>query len=907
MQRVSLLGVFLTAVLTAIIVPIGAPAAELPQGEFRFLGPYGGSMKGVATDPTGAERLYAAGTTSGVSISEDGGLTWRPAREGLPKDPVVGGFLPVYGLAVDATDGRVYAFGGNSFYEIYVSDDHGSSWISTGQPTGTRGGIHDLLIDAADRNRLVASNGPLGLGIFVSEDRGATWTASNTGLASLRIEALRASPTAGTYFAVARGMLYRSADGGATWSGIAAVPGSLRDLQVDPSDGNRLYLAGDAGPYASLDGGATWQAVNGADGADIYCYVIGSGRVLAVGRGAVYTLAAGGTSVESTREFFYTRAAGGVVRLDGGVLLATEMGLFDGSSAVFQGTEDLVFHNRGIRAADIAAVSPVRGGRGIYAAAGLSYDAGVFYSPDGGETWELRSRGLANPDVRSMAVAPSNPDIVYIGTNDATDDFGENGKIYRTDDGGRSWTDLTPNLPHEGSRIIISICVDPGDPDVVYASVQGKYGGVYKSVDGGATWSRKATGLESMPPMPGYDNEYFNAFINYFAMLSLALDPTDPTHLYIGAGGCWGGVYTTVDGANHWTRRAAGSMEMDSEVPNPMVFGVHLELFDFDVDSTDPTHLVASGARGAFPGGVYDGNDQLGILFESRDRGATWSLLRHEAKSDYFSSPITGAAIDPLDGERIYVSTREGIQVSESGGAPGTWNEMNEGLGSSEMFTRTLAMDPDDPSRLYIATALSGVWVRQVNVTPVRLAYFSGDILSGDQVRLEWGVTAVDGNAGFFVDRETGGGVRRLTERPIAGGRPGTFSFVDRSPVAGVSNRYRLIELDRFGNETRIGSLEIPVPLQPGLVLGPAFPNPLRAGRTELRFTVKRRGSVLAQVFDLRGREVATLLDQILAPGERTLYWDRTDDRAKPVGPGLYFVRLRQGESYANRKVIVLP
>ena len=402
-----------------------------------------------------------------------------------------------------------------------------------------------------------------------------------------------------------------------------------------------------------------------------------------------------------------------------------------------------------------------------------------------------------------------------------------------------------------------------------------------------------------MPEMPGFED---NPFINYFAMLSLCQHPTDPARIWIGAGGCWGGVYVTTDAGQNWLRRDANGMEVDSEVPMPPMFGVHLELFDMDIDPANPDHLIASGARGAFPGGELEGSDQVGILYESWDAGITWSILRRVSKSDYFDSPLTGAIVDRVVPNRVITSTRAGVMVSSSGGAPGSWTSMNEGLAVMDRFSRGITVDDDLPGRIFLATAQSGIWIRDTSPTPVRLASFAVDA-AVDGVTLRWGVSSASDHAGFHVDRAAGTTVQRLTDRMLSGRTD--YEFTDRTAIPGRSFRYDLIEVDRAGRETVVASREVTVPVGPALLLGPARPNPAR-GEAHLMLTLSEPGTVRARVIDVQGRVVATLVDGLLPAGNHELTWKPADSPEGTVS-GIYFVQAERGGVRTTQKLLLLP
>ena len=132
---------------------------------------------------------------------------------------------------------------------------------------------------------------------------------------------------------------------------------------------------------------------------------------------------------------------------------------------------------------------------------------GVFFSPDGGATWQHRSNGLPRRsgftnlayDVLSLAIHPSNGNILWASTLDSQSGVGGTGSLYKTIDGGLNWTvSATGITPGADIRAIL---VDPDNPLRLYAAGAGTEanpGSVFRSSDGGATWQSASVGLPAV-------------------------------------------------------------------------------------------------------------------------------------------------------------------------------------------------------------------------------------------------------------------------------------------------------------------------------------------------------------------------------------------------------------------------
>ncbi|HEX5497568.1 MAG TPA: hypothetical protein VFX03_00005, partial [Thermomicrobiales bacterium] len=206
-------------------------------------------------------------------------------------------------------------------------------------------------------------------------------------------------------------------------------------------------------------------------------------------------------------------------------------------------------------------VGPYLGGR-VTSVAGVAGEpnhyyaayagGGVWETDDYGTHWnELTAKDFATGNVGAIAVAPSNPKILYAGTGDPAirNTFLTGDGMYKSTDGGKSWT----HIGLEKTHVISWIVVDPTIPDVVYVAAMGHVWapnperGVYKTSDGGKTWKKIL-----------YVNDKTGAIM-------LAMDPSNPQVLYatmweafrrpwlFSSGGPGSGIYKTTDGGADWT------------------------------------------------------------------------------------------------------------------------------------------------------------------------------------------------------------------------------------------------------------------------------------------------------------------------------------------------------------------
>ena len=358
------------------------------------------------------------------------------------------------------------------------------------------------------------------------------------------ILSLATAPSAsGTVYAgTLNGGIYKSIDGCSTWQPVNSGNASLNcvySLAVSPSNANTVY-AGNNTVYKTIDGGSTWKALN----AGIYNSIV---QALAIDPNNPQRIYAG------------TSQQGMVRSMDGGSTWSPAgSGLTDfnftaiavspfSSLTIFAGTAQgyIFISNDGGGTWTESAVSPsgnisIEGIASDNLAPGTIYagtSQGIFKSSDGGITWAGINNGVpfdvnGNADVKSIAVAPAGSgDAVYVALNGTG--------LLSSEDGGLSWSGL--NTTGFDSTSVTSMAFDPGSPGTIYAGTY--FEGVGKSTDGGASWAPAITGMKNVPAK------------------SLAIDPFDPSIMYLGALKC----FKSKDGGNSWNAVSGlPDMEIDA-------------------------------------------------------------------------------------------------------------------------------------------------------------------------------------------------------------------------------------------------------------------------------------------------------------------------------------------------------
>src|SRR4051812_9270232 len=278
-------------------------------------------------------------------------------------------------------------------------------------------------------------------------------------------------------------------------------------------------------------------------------------------------------------------------------------------------------------------IGPFRGGR-VDAVAGVPGDPSTFYFGSvGGGVWKTTNAGTTySPifdrqpiaSIGAIAVAPSNPNVIYVGTGESTirSQIGFGDGVYNSTDAGKSWS----NIGLRETRQIAKIMVDPRNPEVVYVAALGHvYGpnaerGVFRTTDGGRNWQKI---LFTTPDTGAVDLGWDPANPKViFATMWNAHRP--PWSQYGPIEGPGSGLWKTVDGGDHWTQITGHGL---------------------------PSAIWRRSGIAVAPGGkwVYvlvDAQSEAG-LYRSEDGGANWTRVSAEPRLTSRAWYFGTVTIDP--------------------------------------------------------------------------------------------------------------------------------------------------------------------------------------------------------------------------------------------------------------------
>ncbi len=329
-------------------------------------------------------------------------------------------------------------------------------------------------------------------------------------------------------------------------------------------------------------------------------------------------------------------------------------------------------------------IGPFRGGR-VLAVAGVprepqhfyfgAVNGGVWETKDAGRTWQPIFDSEPVGSIGAIAVAPSAPNVVYVGSGEADmrSDIAEGDGMYKSADAGRTWT----KIGLADSQQIGKIIVDPHDASTLFVAALGHpYGpnaerGVFRSRDGGATWQRvlgndDATGAIDLAFEPG------NARTIYAALWQTR---RTPWNIYPPANGPGSGLYKSTDGGDTWTAlRANGFPERVGRI------GVA-------VSPSDPRRVYA----------IVDSlavEDDVGGMYRSDDAGASWRRISSDDRIWQRGWYFSRIAVDPKNAERVYVMNTIVLRTDDGGAHFIALKGDQTGDDFHEMW-----IDPENPQR----------------------------------------------------------------------------------------------------------------------------------------------------------------------------------------------------------------
>lgn len=491
--------------------------------------------------------------------------------------------------------------------------------------------------------------------------------------------------------------------------------------------------------------------------------------------------------------------------------------------------------------------------------------------------WEQVNNGLPSLNVSALAVGPNGSGGTHL--------YACGYRVSLSTDNGLNWATVNTGLPDFPQRAIVIA------GSTVFV---GTGGGVYRSTDNGGSWTIANSGLEG-------------SHVYNFAVSG--------TLVFAGTNG--NGIFRTTNNGTSWTA-------MNSGLTHTGVTGIAvrqngtggIDLFAatfggvfYSADSGANWTAVNTGLTTPYirsiaicGTNIFAGTDANGV-FLSTNTGSSWTEANTglPASARVFALTVNGSNIFAgLYGAGVFFSTDNGAN----------WTVCNTGLGGTPGKLINCG------TYLYLADAgafPTGVWRRLVSdALPVQLAMFTGSLVPPNGVRLDWTTLSEINNYGFEVQKSTSAqeGYSTLHNSFIPGhgttNEPRHYTWTDSSATAG-SWYYRLKQIDLDGTVHYSEGIRVDVltsveenTLPRAFSLLQNYPNPFNP-TTTIKFQIPSTSHVTLKVYDVLGREVATLADEVQEAGYKSVTFD-----ASGLSSGVYVYRLQAGGFASVRRMIVL-
>lgn len=716
----------------------------------------------------------------------------------------------------------------SNFNDLHLEKTNAEVWSALG-PKGIC--VNDLAIDPLNSNKIIA--GGL-LGMYITTNGGTNWNIINSMFYNVWIGGVKFHPT-NNNIVIANGSSYitgtsyiaRSTDGGTNWT-IVQTTHDLNNGKIvfAKSNPNIVYSEGYY-LYKSTDAGATWTENTTLPNIEEYdVYDQDSNKLYAFAY----------QTVSPYNYELYTSQNGGttwtkVANLNNW-FNALEISP-DNFSILYAGSSDR------------------------NATGGI----GFLKSIDGGVNWTATTTGFGKfSKILFITFHPDNPTIIYVG--------GSGTSLMKSTSNGINWTDIMPSITDRyvygvqfdsqkilhvftGSNIykttnettyqsiagdlvntdIFQIHFSPANYSVIYLA---SLGGVLKTTNGGQTWVQKSNGI--------YDNDIF----------SIGINPQNANTIFAGSFGSV--VYRTTDGGENWIEKSTGLTGLSGGSIN-----------DFWFNPQNPNNVF-----------VLEGSSKI---FSSTNSGDSWT----EYKVNNNSESIKSLIICPSSQNIWYAYTATGGKIYKSTDHGSTW-----ALQGTTFNLYDITVDANDPTVLYAdqyinsvdniskstnsgftwAIYKSSLYVRDIYSVPgATNTLYASSWGSGVYKTTNGGTTWAQSNVGLtylncFVVRNKPGTTNSLLVATYGGG---VFGF-DYTPT-------------NVKNENGI------IPTQ--YTLKQNFPNPFNPSTT-ISFSVPNEEFVTLKIYDLLGREISTLINQQLIPGNYNINFD-----AAKLSSGIYFYNLK--------------
>jgi len=730
---------------------------------------------------------------------------------------------------------------------VYFSANRGTNWAPAN--IGLPDYAVSSLAEGAAGNLFAGTNGG---GVYISTNNGTSWSADTAGLSYKSVSSFAVSGS-NLFAGTNGGGVFLSTNNGTNWTPVNDGLSNANSLYVSSlvvsptgTGDTNLFAGTKAGVFLSTNNGTSWTSVLSGNG-DIYHLAVSSNGT-------------GGTNLFAGYSF--------ETGLGGGIALSTNNGT---SWSSINPSE----YAGAVAILSLTALPNGTGGTNLYAGllpnpdiASLYTGGGLLLSTDNGTSWTAIDKGLTNNIVETMAFTPNFTPNGPRGTNIFA---GTPAGIYLSTNNGTSWTPVVDSGLTNLSVSSLGAFIQ-GGTNVTYLFASAGKEGIFLSTDNGTSWAQADSGLSNLD-------------VTAFAFSPVTDRPVPSwgeTNVF--AGTYFGRVYL-------YNGAVLPSMASWSEVDSGLInnCGSVLTLAVYPA-GTGAANLLAGTSNG---------------VFLSTNSGTSWAqcgLANINVSS--FASDIIGAGPAGGGGLNLFAGTfNSGIYLSTNNGT--NWTPVDSGL--TNTYIRALAVSSNGmtggvsyivagtDNGLFLSTNSGTSWVKTglintsfvFSVSSLAVAVTapnSTDIFAGT-------------NTGVFLSTNNG-----QSWSPVNTGLTNTSINVNSLIVSGTN----LIAATSGGiwirplSDMITGVKNQQYNLPANYSLQQNYPNPFNPS-TIINYSVPKAGFVTIKVYNVLGKEVATLVDREKSAGNYSVQFN-----AGKLASGIYFYRMQSGSFVQTKKLTLL-
>jgi len=863
-----------------------------------------GRINCVAFHPTDALTFWVGSPSGGIWLTTDGGSNWTILNNnedviGVSDIAITNDFATsntLYIATGDRDGGSIWTLSGgqgadNQSQGVFESTDGGATWNATGLTSAESGAkIYSLIIHPTNNNILIASTST---GIYKTIDGGTNWIKTST-WPVWRLAFKIGDPTVvyGVETYTGDQWFQSSTNTGDTWTDYEIGSGAdsrRTELAVTAADPTLVYLL-----VSNLGGG-----VNG-----VY---------KSTNSGTSFSKVNTNSATEPGMLGYYTDGSGA----------ATGQGSYDWCIAVSPTDANTVF---------IGGIT-------------------TWKSIDGGVSWVANNNWTGHPTYNISGAPVVHADkhaLVYQPVTNVLFE-GNDGGIYKTADGGTTWSDLSnglvisqlyrigvsqtssntvlTGLQDNGSKLFsgtwsdvkggdgMECIVDYSNSNYMYATyIRGQ---ITRSINGFTSKTNEVDISANIPGGQPTGDSPTGAWVTPYL-----IDPNSSSTLFAG----YDQVWKTIDRGNNWT---SASQQLSATVKlRSLAIAPSNSLVLYAADQSNMWKTTDGGASNwssiTLPSTstsvtyiavhptdpntlwiTYGGFVAGQKVYESTDGGTNWNSI----SSGLPNLPIMSIVHykEATTRNVLFVGTDLGVYVKDG---PSDWAEYNSGLPSVVVTELDIYYNAGGTDILRAGTYGRGLWETDIDAAlPVELTSFAANSVEGSKVSLNWETATEVNNYGFEIERKMINNTQNeendswknigFIEGSGNSNSPKLYSFVDATLSGGSKFTYRLKQIDIDGSFEYSDLVEIEV-IPINFALNQNYPNPFNP-TTTISYTLPFKASITLNVYDILGKEVIKLVQETKDAGIYKASFD-----ANNLPSGVYYYTLRAGNFVQTRKMLLL-